>query len=202
MKVAIIDYNAGNVQSVLYALQRLGVNANVTGDHEEIRSAEKVIFPGVGNAGSAMKFLKAKNLDTLIASLSQPVLGICLGLQLMCRHSAEEDTNCLGIFDVEVKRFKNVPLSPANGIQKIPHMGWNNIFDLRSRLFDGVIENSFVYNVHSYYAEKSSETIAVTDYISPYSAALHKDNFYGVQFHAEKSAAIGEKIISNFLNLL
>ena len=201
MKIAIVDYNAGNVQSVLYALQRLGVHASVTSNHEEIISAEKVIFPGVGNAGSAMKFLRDKQLHTLIASLTQPVLGICLGLQLMCQHSEEEDTDCLGIFDVNVRRFENNQSSATNGTQKIPHMGWNTISHLRSRLFTGIEENSFVYNVHSFYAEKCNDTIATTNYIVPYSAALHKCNFYGVQFHAEKSAAAGEKIISNFLNL-
>src|SRR5664279_3356044 len=187
MKIAIIKYNAGNVQSVLYALQRLGVNAVVTDNPEEILKADKVIFPGVGNAASAMEYLQKINLDKLIISLQQPVLGICLGLQLLCRSSEEGNTKCLGIFDVEVKKFDNT-LQTENPY-KIPHMGWNNIYDLRSPLFNGVKEKAFVYFVHSYYAEFSPQTIAATDYIIPFSAAIKKDNFYGVQFHSEKSAA-------------
>lgn len=197
MKVAIIKYNAGNVQSVLYALQRLGINAVVTDDGEEILNADKVIFPGVGNAFSAMGYLQKKNLDKLIVSLTQPVLGICLGLQLLCNHSEEGDTKCLGVFDIAVKKFKN---SIQN--EKIPQMGWNNIYNPKSSLFSGVKENSFVYYVHSYYAELSPQTIATTDYILPYSAAIQKDNFYGVQFHAEKSADVGSQIISNFLKFI
>ncbi len=199
MKVAIIKYNAGNVQSVLYALQRLGINAVVTDDPIEIQEADKVIFPGVGNAASAMEYLRKTALNELIISLTQPVLGICLGLQLLCNKSEEGNTKCLGIFDVEVKKFIN-PLNSESHF-KIPHMGWNNIYDLSSPLLNGVKENSFVYFVHSYYAELSSQTIATTDYIIPFSAAMHKDNFYGVQFHSEKSAAAGIQIISNFLNL-
>lgn len=201
MKVAIIKYNAGNVQSVLYSLQRLGIAAEVTGDHDEIRNADKVIFPGVGNAGSAMAYLKQNGLDTLIPSLSQPVLGICLGLQLMCDHSEEDDTTCLGIFEVAVKKFKEINMAGGQHSYKIPHMGWNTIYDLSSPLFEGIEENSFVYNVHSYHAEKSSQTIATTDYIIPYSAAIHHKNFYGVQFHAEKSALTGAHILSNFLKI-
>lgn len=200
MKIAIIKYNAGNVQSVLYALQRLGVNADVTDDQEEIKTADKVIFPGVGNAFSAMEYLKKTGLDKLIVSLQQPLLGICLGLQLLCKHSEEEDTKCLGIFNVEVKKFQND--TQVKSSFKIPQMGWNTISNLSSPLFTGIEENSFVYYVHSYYAELSIETIATTDYIVPYSAAIHKNNFYGVQFHSEKSADPGIKIISNFLNIV
>lgn len=196
--IAVIKYNAGNVQSVLYALQRLGVHAVVTDDHAEIARADKVIFPGVGNAGSAMHYLKSKGLDQLIISLQQPVLGICLGLQLLCSYSEEENTKCLGIFNVPVRKFINdkavVPV-------KIPHMGWNNICQLSSPLMNGITENGFVYFVHSYYAELSDETVATTDYINPFSAAMKKNNFYGVQFHTEKSADIGEMILSNFLNI-
>lgn len=202
MKIAIVKYNAGNVQSVLYALQRLGVNAVVTGDAEEIRKADKVIFPGVGHAGSAMEYLKKNNLDKLIISLTQPVLGICLGLQLMCNWSEEGNTKCLSIFNTEVKKFDS-DFVKNNAIHfKIPHMGWNNVYDLKSPLFDGVKENSFVYFVHSYYAALSPETIATSNYILPFSAAMHRDNFYGVQFHTEKSADGGIQIISNFLNLV
>ena len=202
MKIAIVKYNAGNVQSVLYALQRLGVNAVVTDDAEEIMKADKVIFPGVGNAAPAMEYLRDKNLDKLIVSLTQPVLGICLGLQLMCNTSEEGNTKCLGIFDVEVKKFDNSTGKNNNDLFKIPHMGWNNVYDLKSPLFNDVKENSFVYFVHSYYAELSPETIATTDYILPYSAAMQHDNFYGVQFHSEKSADAGIQIISNFLSLV
>ena len=201
MKTAIIKYNAGNVQSVLYALQRLGVAAVVTDDHNEIRAADKVIFPGVGNAGSAMQYLKENGLDKIITSLQQPVLGICLGLQLMCDHSEEEDTECLGIFNVTVKKFSEKAKLGNRFSFKIPHMGWNTIYNLSSPLFEGVDENSFVYNVHSYYASLSAQTIAVTDYINPYSSAMHKNNFYGVQFHTEKSALTGARILSNFLKI-
>ncbi|HEY8658054.1 MAG TPA: imidazole glycerol phosphate synthase subunit HisH [Hanamia sp.] len=202
MNLAIIKYNAGNVQSVLYALQRLGVNAIVTDNHKEIAAADKVIFPGVGNASSAMEYLHRKGLDELIISLQQPVLGICLGLQLLCNFSEEGNTKCLGIFDVEVKKFdesvKDENLIPV----KIPHMGWNNIYHLSSPLMKGINENAFMYFVHSYYAELSPQTIASTNYVVPFSAAIHKNNFYGVQFHTEKSAAIGEKILSNFINII
>jgi glutamine amidotransferase len=201
MKVAIIKYNAGNVQSVLYALQRLGIHAFVTDVHEEIKSADKVIFPGVGNALSAMEYLKSRNLDELIRSLQQPVMGICLGLQLLCESSEEGDTSCLGIFKTTVKKFDSDVFQNKNLVPvKIPHMGWNTIRNLSSPLMEGVLEESFVYFVHSYYADICDETIAATEYINPFSAALHKNNFYGVQFHAEKSAATGERILSNFLN--
>ena len=201
MKVAIIKYNAGNVQSVLYALQRLGIHAFVTDVHEEIKSADKVIFPGVGNALSAMEYLKSRKLDELIRSLQQPVLGICLGLQLLCESSEEGNTQCLGIFETTVKKFDNNIFQNKNLVPvKIPHMGWNTIRNLSSPLMEGLSEESFVYFVHSYYADVCDETIAATEYINSFSAALHKDNFYGVQFHAEKSAETGERILSNFLN--
>ena len=200
MNIAIIKYNAGNVQSVLYALQRLGVNAIVTDNHKEINAADKVVFPGVGNASSAMQYLKGTGLDQLIISLQQPVLGICLGLQLLCNFSEEGSTKCLGIFDTQVKKFDESSFQNKNLVPvKIPHMGWNNIYNLSTSLMKGVPENSFVYYVHSYYAELSPQTIATTDYIIPYSAAIKKDNFYGVQFHTEKSASAGEQILSNFL---
>ena len=193
-ELAIVKYNAGNIQSVLYALERIGVQAVVTDDHAVIRSARRVIFPGVGEASSAMQYLRGRGLDELIRSLTQPVLGICLGMQLMCRHSEENDAECLGIFDEDVRRFQ----SPSAGI-KVPQMGWNTIEQLRTPLFDGIPEGSFCYFVHSYYASLGPHSIAVTDYIQPYSAALHRDNFYGVQFHPEKSATVGEQIIRNFL---
>ena len=202
MTIAIIKYNAGNVQSVLYALQRLGIDAIVTDNPEEIMNADKVIFPGVGNAASAMRYLRKDNLDKLIVSLKQPVLGICLGLQLMCNASEEGNTECLGIFNVDVKKFDNLNVKNHFASFKIPHMGWNNIYDLRSKLFKDVRENAYVYFVHSYYAALSQHTIATTNYILPFSAAMHRDNFYGVQFHSEKSADAGVQIISNFLNLV
>jgi len=202
MKVAIIKYNAGNVQSVLYALQRLGINALVTDDHDEIKAADKVIFPGVGHAASAMEYLKKRKLNKLIISLQQPVLGICLGLQLLCKFSEEGNTKCLGIFNTPVKRFDDSVFQNKNLVPvKIPHMGWNTITELSSPLMKGIKEDSYVYFVHSYYAELSDETIATTDYIHTYSSAMHKDNFYGVQFHTEKSAEVGERILSNFLKI-
>lgn len=196
MNLSIIQYNAGNIQSVLYALERLGVTATVTDDPAFIQASDKVIFPGVGEASTAMAYLKERNLDQLIASLKQPVLGICLGMQLMCQHSAENDTNCLGIFEEQVLAFKATEM-----VQKIPQMGWNNIMHLKTDLFKAVPENSFAYFVHGYYAGLGENTIATTDYIQAYSSGLHKDNFYGVQFHPEKSAEIGEQIIQNFLAL-
>jgi glutamine amidotransferase len=203
MNVAIVKYNAGNVQSVLYALQRLGINAVVTDDYEKITGADKVIFPGVGNAFSAMQYLKERKFDQLIISLKQPVLGICLGLQLMCNFSEEGNTKCLGIFDAGVKKFDKSVFKDKNLIPyKIPHMGWNTIYDLSSSLMNGIDENSYVYFVHSYYAELSPQTVATTNYIHPFSAAMQKNNFYGVQFHTEKSAGVGEKILSNFLNVI
>lgn len=192
MKVVIIKYNAGNIRSVLFALERIGVNAIVTDDYDEIRSADRVIFPGVGEASSAMKYLKEKGLDKLICSLTQPVLGICLGMQLMCAYSEENDTECFGIFSQTVKRF------PESGF-KIPQIGWNNISNLKSYLFDGVNENAYMYFVHGYYVEACSNAIATTNYIENYSSALHKNNFFAVQFHPEKSGEFGQKILENFI---
>jgi len=196
MKIAIIKYNAGNIQSVLYALERLGVTATVTDDPSVLATSDKVIFPGVGEASTAMAYLKARNLDQLICSLKQPVLGICLGMQLMCQHSAENDTPCLGIFDEQVLAFKS-----NEATVKVPQIGWNTISNLKTGLFNGVAENSFTYFVHGYYAGLGNNSIATTNYILDYSSALQKNNFYGVQFHPEKSAAVGEKIIQNFLVL-
>lgn len=196
MNLTIIQYNAGNIQSVLYSLERVGVSATVTDDPALIQTSDKVIFPGVGEASTAMAYLKERNLDQLIVSLKQPVLGICLGMQLMCRHSAENDTNCLGIFDEQVLAFK-----ATEKTTKVPQMGWNNIRNLKTDLFNGVSENSFAYFVHGYYAGLGTNTIATTDYIEEYSSGLHKNNFYGVQFHPEKSAELGEQIIQNFLAL-
>ena len=196
MKTVIIKYNAGNIQSVLYALERIGVSALVTDAIEEIQTADKVIFPGVGEASSAMQYLKERNLDTLIKNLKQPVLGICLGMQLMCTHSTENNTNCLGIFEEQVKHFE----TPDPTI-KIPQIGWNTIRALKTPLLKGIAENSFAYFVHGYYAAIGKHTITTTNYIQEYSSGLQKDNFYGVQFHPEKSALVGEQIIQNFLSL-
>ena len=196
MNIAIIKYNAGNIRSVLYALERIGFNAIVTDNADEIRTADKVIFPGVGEASTAMNYLKDRNLDKLICSLTQPVLGICLGMQLMCKYSEENDTDCLGIFDEDVKKFKVESLT-----LKIPQIGWNSIYDLKTDVFKNVAENSYCYFVHGYYAAKGEHTIGTTNYVQPYSSALRKNNFYGVQFHPEKSATAGERILSNFLKL-
>jgi glutamine amidotransferase len=200
MVLTIIKYNAGNIQSVLYALERIGMQATVTDDHEKIMSSDKVIFPGVGEASSAMKYLKERNLDAIIKNLNQPVLAICLGMQLMCSYSEENDTDCLGIFDEEVRNFKNHTTSSDRGA-KIPQIGWNNIYSLQSGLFKGVEEKSYCYFVHGYYAALGEHTIATTDYIQPYSSALREKNFFGVQFHPEKSATVGEKIIRNFVEM-
>jgi glutamine amidotransferase len=196
MKTVIIKYNAGNIQSVLYALERIGVSAMVTDALEEIQTADKVIFPGVGEASTAMQYLKERNLDELIINLKQPVLGICLGMQLMCTHSTENDTACLGIFEEQVKQFEI-----SDPTIKVPQIGWNTITALKTPLFKGIAENSFAYFVHGYYAAKGKHTIATTNYIQDYSSALQKDNFYGLQFHPEKSALVGEQIIQNFLAL-
>ena len=196
MSTVIIQYNAGNIQSVLYALERLGVAALVTDDPIKIKAADRVIFPGVGEASTAMQYLKERQLDILIQNLKQPVLGICLGMQLMCTYSEENNTNCLGIFNEQIKQFR-----PENNSIKVPQMGWNTITHLQTPLFKGVEENSYAYFVHGYYASIGEHTIAQTNYILDYSSALHKDNFYGVQFHPEKSAKAGEQIIQNFLSI-
>jgi len=197
MDLVIIKYNAGNIQSVLYALERIGVEALVTDEREKIQKADKVIFPGVGEASSAMRYLQEHKLDAVIKDLQQPVLGICLGMQLMCTYSEENDTNCLGIFEEKVRMFSPKAEEPL----KVPQIGWNNIFHLQTPLFAGLPENSYCYFVHGYYASQGGHTIATADYVQPYSAALHKDNFYGVQFHPEKSAQVGEQILKNFLSL-
>lgn len=193
MKIAIIDYGAGNIQSIQFALERLGLEGILTNDIDFIQSADKVIFPGVGEASSAMKKLTESGLDKLIPKLKQPVLGICLGMQLMCKSSEEGDTKGLGIFDVDIIKFSNAV--------KVPQMGWNTIYDLKSPLFNGINENDYMYLVHSFYAPKCSEMIATTNYEMEYATALQKDNFYGVQFHPEKSGAFGEQILKNFLEL-
>lgn len=196
MGIVIIKYNAGNIFSVDSAMKRLNVDAVVTDDKDLIRNADKVIFPGVGEASTTMRFLKEKGLDLLIKDLKQPVLGICLGMQLMCRHSDEGDAHCFNIFDVDVKRFV-----PAKHEDKIPHMGWNTITDVKSPLFGADLENRYVYFVHSFYVPINQYTVATTDYILPFSAALHTDNFYATQFHPEKSGDVGEHILTNFLQL-
>ncbi len=196
MNLAIIKYNAGNIQSVVCALERLGVPALVTDDPEKIGAADKVIFPGVGEASSAMRSLRQSRLDQLIPELKQPVLGICVGMQLLCAHSEENDTDCLGIVPVKVKKFRG--LQP---VIKVPQVGWNQIYGLESDLFKDVDDNCYVYHVHSYYAEDSRFTIAKCEYGLEYAAAVRKNNFYGVQFHTEKSAQTGDAIIKNFLNL-
>lgn len=193
MKVAIVKYNAGNIYSVVHALRRLGVEPVLTNDPAELRAADKVLFPGQGEASQAMGYLREHGLDEVIRSLQQPVLGICIGQQLMCRHSEEGDTDCLGIFPVDVKRFR-----PTHHEDKVPHMGWNVLRDTAS---DSITENGYVYFVHSFYVPICEFTTATTDYILPFSAALHKDNFYACQFHPEKSGRVGEQILQRFLNL-
>lgn len=194
MDIALIKYNAGNTQSVIYALNRLGINPIVTDKPEEVKAADKVIFPGVGEARSAMNYLKERNLDKLITSLKQPVLGICVGLQLLCSHSEENDTDCMGIFPNKVLKFQ------SEGF-KVPQMGWNRLINLDSPLFNGLSDGDFAYFVHSFYAEVNNYTIAQTDYGVNFSAALHKDNFYALQFHTEKSSKAGSKILQNFIEL-
>jgi glutamine amidotransferase len=204
MSIAIIKYNAGNIRSVLFALERIGVEGNVTDDQEQIRKSDKVIFPGVGEAASAMSYLKERGLDKVIKELKQPVLGICLGMQLMCTHTEENDTTCLGIVPVTVRKFVGqVSSTLTNGSQnlKVPQIGWNNLYDLKSPLFNEVAEDSYIYNVHSYYAADSEYTIGKCYYGVEYAAAVCRDNFYGVQFHTEKSSFVGERILKNFLSL-
>ncbi|MBN1159405.1 MAG: imidazole glycerol phosphate synthase subunit HisH [Bacteroidales bacterium] len=199
MKVAIIKYNAGNIMSVDFAMQRLGVESVVTDDQKLITSADRVIFPGVGEAGTTMKYLRDHKLDMLIKGLRQPVLGICLGLQLMCSHSEEGDTECLGIFGEKVKKF--IHWTDERGKHKVPHMGWNNIYGLQEGIFSKDMENQFVYFVHSYYATTGEHTAASCDYPGPFSAALRKDNFFATQFHPEKSGGVGAQILKNFIEL-
>lgn len=194
MKVAIVKYNAGNVESVKNALNRLAVEPILTDEADELRSADRVIFPGVGEASSAMKYLREKRLDAVVKSLRQPVLGICLGMQLLCEFSDENATECLGVLPYRVRRFEAETL-------KIPHIGWNNLFDLRGRLFNGIEENSFVYFVHSFYVEPGTDTTAKCSYETDFSAAVEYKNFYATQFHLEKSGAVGERILENFLKI-
>lgn len=194
MKIAIVKYNAGNVESVKNALNRLGIEPLLSDEAETLQTADKVIFPGVGEASSAMRFLRERNLDAVIKNLTQPVLGVCLGMQLLCDYSEENATDCLGIMPYKVRKFNDPNL-------KIPQIGWNIIYDLKSPLFAGISENSYVYFVHSFYVESGIETVAAADYGSRFSAALHHKNFYAVQFHAEKSGTVGERILENFLKL-
>lgn len=196
MRVAIVKYNAGNIYSVVNALRRMGIEPDLTDDGSRLSSADKVVFPGQGEASSAMEYLKARGLDSVIRSLRQPVLGICIGEQLLCRHSEEGDTDCIGVFDTDVLRFR-----PKRHEDKVPAMGWNDIHGLSSPLFKGIAPGNYVYFVHSYYVPLCESTAAVADYILPYSAALHKDNFYATQFHPEKSGKVGEAILRNFIEL-
>ena len=193
--IAVIDYNAGNVQSVLFALERLGANAILTGDHAQIRAADKVIFPGVGEASTTMHFLRERGLDAVIKSLTQPTLGICVGMQLLCAHSEENDTPCLGVIPQQVKRFV-----PKNG-EKVPHMGWNALSHCEDQVFTPELEGEYVYYVHSYAAPVSADTVATTDYSTTFSAAVQRGNVFGVQFHPERSAGAGALILANFLKV-
>jgi glutamine amidotransferase len=196
MNVAIVKYNAGNIYSVVNALRRMGIEPLLSDDAEQLKKADRVLFPGQGEARGAMEYLKARRLDEVIRDLKQPVFGICVGQQLLCKHSEEGDVDCIGIFDAEVKRFQ-----PKNHEDKVPCMGWQNLSNLKSPLMEGLGENPYVYFVHSYYVPVCEETIATADYILPYSASMHKDNFYTCQFHPEKSGKVGEQILKNFLEL-
>ncbi len=196
MQVAIVKYNAGNIYSVVNALHRLGVEPLLTDDAEELRKADKVLFPGQGEAHTTMSYIREHRLDETLRSLTQPVLGICIGLQLMCRHSEEGDTDCIGIFPTDVVKFV-----PERHEDKVPQMGWNAIHGLSTPLFKGISEGDFIYNVHSFYAPVNECTIATCDYILPYSSAMRKDNFFACQFHPEKSGAVGERILRNFLEI-
>jgi glutamine amidotransferase len=194
--VAIVKYNAGNIYSVDYGLKRLGVEPVITADPETLRRADRVIFPGQGEAGTTMQYLRQHGLDRIIRDLRQPVLGICIGMQLLCSHSEEGDTDCLGVFDAPVVKFR-----PERHEDKVPHIGWNSLHNLESDLYAGLADSDFVYFVHSFYVPLNDSTIATTDYILPFSASLHKNNFYATQFHPEKSGKVGEKILKNFLEI-
>ena len=196
MNVAIVKYNAGNIYSVVNALKRLGIEPTLTDDAEALQKADRVFFPGQGHAAKAMEYLKARKLDEVIRDLKQPVFGICVGQQLLCKHSEEGDADCIGIFDAEVKRFQ-----PERHEDKVPCMGWQKLYGLTSPLMANLGEDPYVYFVHSYYVPICQETIATADYILPYSASMHKDNFYTCQFHPEKSGKVGEQILKNFLEL-
>lgn len=196
MNVAIVKYNAGNICSVDNAFRRLGIVPVVTSDPEQLMKADRVVFPGQGEAGTTMEYLREHKLDEVIRNLKQPVLGICIGMQLLCRHSEENDTKCLGVFDVDVKRF-----APQRHEDKVPQMGWNTVTDTKSGLFENIGSQEFVYFIHSFYVPLCEYTIATTHYVQPYSSALHKDNFYATQFHPEKSGSAGERILENFLNI-
>lgn len=193
MNIAVVKYNAGNIQSVTYALNRLGIQPIVTNDPDTLYKADKIIFPGVGEASSAMAYLHANNMVDVLTQMKQPFLGICFGMQLMCKHSEEGDVDCLGIFDVNVKRFPNT--------EKVPHMGWNTISDFNGTLLKDIPLDSYMYFVHSYYAEMNAHTTATCNYILPFSAGIEKDNFFAFQFHPEKSGDIGSKILENFVKL-
>ena len=196
MQIAIVKYNAGNIYSVVNALRRMGIEPLLTDDAEQLRKADRVLFPGQGHAGEAMDYLKTRGLDQVIRDLKQPVFGICVGQQLLCKHSEEGDTDCIGIFDAEVKRFQ-----PQRHEDKVPCMGWNQLYDIKSPLYKDLNDGDYVYFVHSFYVPVCAETIATADYILPYSASMHKDNFYTCQFHPEKSGKVGEQILKNFLEL-
>jgi glutamine amidotransferase len=196
MEVAIVKYNAGNIYSVVNALKRMGIEPLLTDDPELLKKADRVLFPGQGEAKGAMEYLKARGLDAVIRELKQPVFGICVGQQLLCKHSEEGDVDCIGIFDAPVVRFR-----PERHEDKVPCMGWNKLYDTKSPLMEGLGDDPYVYFVHSYYVPVCEETIATADYILPYSASMHKDNFYTCQFHPEKSGTVGERILKNFLDL-